>query len=135
MIEFDINWLAWIVLVVGAMMLGFAWYSKVLFGKAWQAAIGKTDDDMKAGVAGAMTTMVVLSLVLFFVLANVIHWTNETTFGGGALAGLILWLGFTFAPSMTNAMFIRRKMTAAWIEQLYYGVSIVIAGGVFAIWQ
>ena len=50
---------------VAAFLLGFAWYT-VLFGKAWQAETGITDDQAKSGVA--MTYG--LSFLLMAVLAG-----------------------------------------------------------------
>ena len=39
-----LNWLAILVATVAAFVLGGLWYGP-LFGKAWMAALGKTEED------------------------------------------------------------------------------------------
>lgn len=134
MIDFDLNWLAILVIVVGSMLLGFLWFAKALFGKQWMAAIGKTEEDLKRGQRKAMSGMVILSIIQAIVLAHVVRWAGAATFGDGLLAGLLVWLGFSFASGMMNGLFAQRNATAVWIEQLYYGVLLAVGGGVLAVW-
>ncbi|MBI3115329.1 MAG: DUF1761 domain-containing protein [Candidatus Kerfeldbacteria bacterium] len=134
MIDFDINWLAVLVVVAGSMALGFLWFGKVLFGKQWMAAIGKTEEDLKKGQSRAMTGMVILSIVQVIILAHLVRWVGATTFSDGLIAGLLAWLGFSFTTGMMNGLFAQRSATAVWIEQLYYGVLLAFGGGVLAAW-
>lgn len=134
MIDFDLNWFAVVVIIVGSMALGFLWFSKALFGKPWMAAIGKTEEDLKKGQGPAMGGMVILAIIQAIVLAHVVRWAGAGSFSEGFLVGLLAWLGIGFASGVMNGLFAQRKMTAVWIEQLYFGVLLSVAGGVFAIW-
>ncbi len=134
MIDFDINWLAVLVVVIGSMALGFLWFGKALFGRQWMAAIGKTEEDLKRGQGAAMSVMVVLSIVQMIVLAHVVSWVDAASFMDGLVAGLIVWVGFTLASGLMNGFFAQRKMAAVWIEQFYYGVLLAFGGGVLAVW-
>ena len=72
-IEFGaINYVATAVSAVVLMALGFAWYAPFLFGKAWMAALGKTEEEMRAAgpspalfaaLADAILTSLVLAIV------------------------------------------------------------------------
>jgi hypothetical protein len=45
----EINWLAVLIAAVASFLLGGAWYSNALFGKAWQRETGVTDEKLKQG--------------------------------------------------------------------------------------
>ncbi len=49
--SFPINFLALIAATVAKGMLGWLWYSPLLFLKAWMRLTGITDAQMKAGMA------------------------------------------------------------------------------------
>ena len=52
----EINWIAVVVAAVACFLLGGLWYSKALFGKAWQRETGLTDEileDVAIGRANA----------------------------------------------------------------------------------
>ena len=67
-----INYVAAAVSAVVLMALGFAWYAPFLFGKAWMAALGKTEEEMRAAgpspaLVAAMADAILTSLVLAIV--------------------------------------------------------------------
>ncbi|MBK8565916.1 MAG: DUF1761 domain-containing protein [Saprospiraceae bacterium] len=45
----EINFFALIVAALVPMLLGFVWYHEKVFGKAWMAAAGMTDEKIKGG--------------------------------------------------------------------------------------
>ena len=48
--EGSINYLAVVVSAISAFVIGALWYAPFLFGKAWQAETGLSDEDLKAGM-------------------------------------------------------------------------------------
>ena len=60
------NIIAILVAALVPTVIGFVWYNPKVFGKAWQAATGLTDEDMKGG---NMATKIILGLVFAFLLA------------------------------------------------------------------
>jgi len=60
------NFIAILVAALVPTVLGFIWYHKSVFGKAWMAATGITDEDAKSG---NMPLMMGLSLLFSFLLA------------------------------------------------------------------
>lgn len=66
----NINIWAVLAAAVSAFLLGGAWYSPLLFGRAWQRAAGLSEEQLKAGnPAVVFGGSLVLSLVAAFVFA------------------------------------------------------------------
>ena len=41
----NLNWVAIFAAAIAGMLIGVAWYSPLLFGKAWLKALGKTSEE------------------------------------------------------------------------------------------
>lgn len=63
------NILALVVAALVPTAIGALWYSKALFGKAWQSLVGLTDEDL---AKGNMLVIMLLSLIFSFLLAFLI---------------------------------------------------------------
>ena len=70
-----LNWLAILVAAISTMVVGFLWYSPLLFAKAWMREMGydpndkARTDEMKKGAASAYAGSLVASLLSAFTLA------------------------------------------------------------------
>ena len=94
----EIHWLAVIAAAVAAFMVGGIWYS-VLFGKAWMAARGVTEEQVKAG-GGNVGMMFGITFLLDVLIAFVLDHTLGTygnpdlsltlMVAGGIAAGFII---------------------------------------------
>jgi uncharacterized membrane protein YagU involved in acid resistance len=97
---FDVNWVAVIVATVGGFAVGAAWYMGL--AKQWQAAIGKTRDQLDAGPVPYIIGVAV-ELVMAVILAVVIRSIfGEVTVANGLLTGAVMWLGFVMPPMILN---------------------------------
>src|SRR5437879_2721411 len=100
----------WAVLVaaVSTMVVGFLWYSPMLFARPWMRLMGYDPDDkakiaeMKksAGLSYAMS--LVASVLSAAVLAKVIQIATVNTPLYGMKIGLAVWLGFVTTVQLTN---------------------------------
>ena len=95
---FDVNWLAVLAAALAKFVIGGVWYSPVAFGPRWGAIVGVTPDAFKARMAPAMITDLVASLVLAWVLANVLQFTGAVGLIPGVRVSFFLWLGFVATP-------------------------------------
>jgi hypothetical protein len=132
-----INYLAIVVAAIVIFMLGGLWYSPVLFAKRWVALQGRTMDDMKAmGASPAMYLEVfVCGLLTAWVLAVVIAHYGAITVSGGAMVGVLCWIGFAGATSYGSALF-SSKPKALWaIDSGYNLVAFVVAGAILGAWR
>ncbi|MFK7801630.1 MAG: DUF1761 domain-containing protein [Anaerolineae bacterium] len=129
MITFNVSWLAIIIATVVNMAIGAGWYG--YFAEPWMAGNGFTKEQIEANpsntpyiVAGAN------SLVMSFVLANVINWTGATGLLNGLLTGLLMWVGFTALTMGANHAFESRSFTMWGINSGMYMVSLTVIGAI-----
>ena len=129
----DVNWLAVIVAVVVAQVVGFLWYGP-LFGKQWMAGIGKTPEEMQAGATPAMIVGVLSSILSAVVLALLLTTDENPDLAAGVMLGLLVSIGFAVTSIVTNAMFEGRNQNLMWLYSAYQVVSITAMGAILGAW-
>lgn len=108
-----INYLAIAVAGVAGFVVGAVWYLPFTFGPLWLRANPDVLKELEAG--GRLpryAVALVASLLQAGVLALMLSFAPRDAGLGTALAaGLLLWLGFTAAPSLTDALIARRRLS------------------------
>jgi len=108
----------WAVLGAGVatMVIGFLWYSPLLFAKPWMLAMGYDPED-KAKLAemqksaGPMYGIAFLaSLLTAFVLGKIIYNLSINTALYGMKVGFAVWLGFVATVQLTDMLFARKPL-------------------------
>jgi len=132
----------WAVLVaaIATMVLGFLWYSPMLFARPWTIAMGYDPDD-KAKLAemqqkaGAMYGIAFVgSLVSAFVLAKVIDGLTINTALYGMKVGFAVWLGFVATVQVTDKLFGNRPMKLFLINTGYQLLCYLATGAIIGAW-
>lgn len=92
----------WGVLVgaIASFAFGALWYC--VLGKAWQAALGKSDADMKSGMATKFIVTFLCQIVMAIMLAGVLVHMGGATIKGGLISGALIWLGFVATTLIVN---------------------------------
>ncbi len=126
----DINWSAVLVSVVASMVLGYAWYSKALFGKAWMMLVGKQEADLKAGAGKAMGGTVILAFITSFTFSYLFQLLGRTN----ANLGFNLAVGILLPVMLMNILFERRPTKLFWINWGYQLVNLTMIGLIFSFW-
>lgn len=91
----SVNFLAILVCAVAAMILGYAWYGPMLFGKRWMKEAGVSESQMKkANMMSMYVLMFVAALVEAYVLSVVLGLMGGLTFMSAATGAFWVWLGF-----------------------------------------
>ena len=102
---YPINWLAVLFATLASFIIGWLWYSNILFGKVWMRLSGitskKQSNSKNSGMAKPMMISLILGLIASFVLANLIYWLNVSDSLSALRISLWLWLGF-FVPVEAN---------------------------------
>ena len=135
------NYLSVFVLAVLSFILGWFWYSPVLFGNAWMKLMKISKKQMEKGQKDMMKKMwkvmlggFFVTLVLVFMLDLFLNFLNVVTFSQGMLLGLLLWAGFLATTMFNTVLYEGRPFKMYLINAGHYLVVLVLAGGLLAVW-
>jgi len=126
----DLNWLSIVISTVFSMVLGFLWYTPILFGKAWMNLSGLKEEEIQAkdSMKGYLISLVG-SFIGVTALAVIIKWQ-----GYGLMEGFLSGAFFSFAFIVTsyfsNDAFERRPVALTIINAGYRFVYFAICGAV-----
>jgi len=145
MINGHVNYIAVLVAAIASMGIGFAWFSKSLFGNLWMKIIGQDGLDklaveqMQKAVKPYFIVTFLATLITSAVLARIIVWLGLTSTGGGISTGFWIWLGFALPYAFTDAVFSGKDKSRMWplflIQAGYRFVNLLIAGAILGTWQ
>jgi hypothetical protein len=132
----------WPVLVAAAstMVVGFLWYSPLLFARPWMIAMGYDPDDKQAAEAmkksaGPLYGAAYLStLITAFVLLMLRDAAGVAGWLGGLQLGFWCWAGFVAPVKFTDAIFGKRGRTLLLIDSGYQLVCLLAMGAIVGGW-
>lgn len=128
-----IDLVAVVVAGLSAFALGGLWYSPLLFGRAWQALTGLSDEALARGnpamIYGASA---VLSLIAAFVFAMFLG--PEPSLALGLGAGVSAGLCWVTASFGINYLFERKSMALFAINGGYHTLQFTLYGLILALW-
>ncbi len=132
----SVNLLAVIVSAVLSMVVGSLWYGPI-FGKKWMKLISMTKEEMEKGKKDMPKTygmMFVGSLVTSYVLAMTVGMAATKDVATGVIIAFWIWLGFIVPVKLSEVLFEKKAWDLFYIENGYYLVFLLIAGGVIGAW-
>jgi uncharacterized membrane protein required for colicin V production len=134
--EMDVNYAAVITATLFSFILGAFWYSPLMFGEQWMAAIGKSEEDLKESRSISVYLMSLLAwFIATYVLANIVNFAGAGTLGNGMIIGFLCWLGFIAVISLMHNMFEKRGTTVWLVNAGYSLVGFLVSGAIFGIWK
>src|SRR5205814_2151200 len=92
-----VNYLAVLVAAVVVFILGWLWYSPLLFYKPWMRLRGLDPNAAMAGAkmpGGKLVVELLRCLVLAYVIARLVALLGVSSWMGGLHFGFLLWIGF-----------------------------------------
>ena len=125
---------------VATMVLGFLWYSPLLFAKPWMLLMGYDPEDkaklaeMQKGAGKIYGMSFVASLVSATVLAKIIAITTVSSALYGMKVGFAVWLGFVTTVQLTSVLFARQPVKLYLINTGYQLVCYLAMGAILAVW-
>ncbi len=133
-----VNWVAVLVAAALQMVLGFLWYSPMLFGNLWMKLCGMKPSDMDKH-KGEMPKSAVLgflaAIVMVFILAQVIGYTGAKTLMDGVLSAFWMWLGFVATVLAGSVLWEGKPVKLYLLNAGYYLVTLGISGAVLVLWK
>jgi hypothetical protein len=137
----SLNWLAILVAAISTMVVGFLWYSPVLFAKAWMREMGYDPNDkakvqeMQKSAGPAYAGSFVASLLSAFTLALILHGLRAEDVHFGIMASFHIWLGFVATVQFTGALFMKQSMKLFAINTGYQLVCYLVMGTILTVWR
>ena len=137
----SLHWLAILVAAVASMILGFLWYSPLLFAKAWAREMGydlndkAKMDEMRKSAGPAYAGSLAASLLSSFTLALILHGMRAESLHFGVMASFHIWLGFVATVQFTGALFAKQSMKLFAINTGYQLVCYLVMGAILVLWK
>ena len=132
--EIPLHFLPLLIAAIVRFAIGAVWFSPLLFGKAFAALAGCSEQEMRQGMGKAMIADFIGNLVLCFVLIHAIVYAGATTLAQGAAVGFFNWLGFIAMPMLAMVFWEHQPWKKYAIIAGFQLVSLLIIGAGLAAW-
>ncbi|HEX3320714.1 MAG TPA: DUF1761 domain-containing protein [Terriglobales bacterium] len=125
---------------VASMIVGFLWYSPLLFARPWMLAMGYDPEDkaklaeLQKGAGVMYSIALVASLVSAFVLAKILVGMTIASPLYGMKIGFAVWLAFVATVQLTDKLFGQRPTKLFLINTGYQLVCYVVMGAILGKW-
>ena len=136
-----LNWLAVLVAAVSTMVVGFLWYSPILFAKPWMREMGYDPDDkakvqeMQKSAGPAYFGSMIAGLITAFTLALFLDAIHAQDLHAGLAVSFHAWLGFVATVQLTGALFTKQSMKLFGINTGYQLVCFLVMGTILTLWR
>ena len=135
----QLNYLAVLGTAVAGFLLGWLWYSPVLFAKPWMAEMKFTDEKMKECVQQGMAKFFLLgflyTLLGTFGLAVLLRAHGTTSWVKGAEFGAFVGLILIGARLLNAAVWEQRSLKLQAINLGYELALFAVQGAILAVWR
>jgi uncharacterized protein DUF1761 len=137
----NLNLLAVLVAAISTMLVGFLWYSPILFAKPWMREMGYDPEDktktkeMQKSAGPAYLGSFVASLVSAFILALFFHWVHVQSLDLGLVVAFHVWLGFVATVQFTGVLFMKQSMKLFAINTGYQLACYLAMGAILSVWR
>ncbi len=137
----NVNLLAVLVAAVSTVVVGFLWYSPVLFAKPWMIEMGYDPNDkakteeMKKSAGPKYGGAFIASLITAFVLAKLMHAISIYDLMFGLKLGFGVWLGFVATVQFTGVLFQKQSTKLFGINTGYQLVCYLAMGAILGVWK
>ena len=135
----SLNYVAVVVTAITGFLIGWLWYSPLLFAKAWMAEMKFTEETMKEaakqGMAKTMLTAFVFTVLMTFALAALVRAHGSAGWLAGAKLGGFVGAGLLATRMAVNNQFEQRSWKLWAINAGHEVVMCVVAGAILAAWR
>jgi len=135
-----VNLMAVLVAAIATMIIGFLWYSPLLFARPWMILMGYDPDD-KAKLQGMQKSTgklygiaFIASLISAFVLGKIIAVTTVNRIPYGLKIGFAIWLGFVMTVQLIDMLFGKKPTKLFLINTGYQLVCYLVMSVIFTVW-
>ena len=137
----NLNLLAVLVAALSTMVVGFLWYSPILFAKPWMREMGYDPNDkakvqeMQKSAGPAYFASLLASVVTAFILALFFYEMHVQSIHIGLLIAFHVWLGFVATVQLTGVLFMKQSMKLFAINTGYQLACYLAMGAILSAWR
>ena len=135
----EVNYWAVLVATVASFVIGWAWYSPLLFVKPWMKLRGL---DFSATQAGGMkmpyhlmAIEFVTTLIIAYFIAEFAAWVGAGSALGGIVLGFWIWLGFYATTMVGPVLWEKVPLKLYAITAGRWFVSILVMAAIIGAWR
>lgn len=128
----QVNFFAVVVASIAAMLVGFIWYSQILFGKQWMKLSG--NNMQGPGMVKTFAAVFLATLISAYILSIFIHYAGAYSWLLGAKTGLWAFLGFVMPTTLANHLFSKKPLHLYLIQSGHHLIALMIMGAILASW-
>lgn len=129
----NLSWLAIALASVSAFVLGFFWYSPILFSKRWMKENGFTEESLKD--ANMVKIFGTAFLLMVFAAFNLAMFIGPAGLAFGTMAGFLAGFGWVFTFMGVTYLFERKSFVLFLINGCYSVVSLTVMGLIIGLIQ
>jgi hypothetical protein len=136
-----INLWAVLVCALATMVVGFLWYSPLLFAKPWMVLMGIDPNDkakiaeMQKSAGPSYTLSMLASVASAMVLGKIVALATVNSPLYGMKIGIAVWLGFVTTVQLTNSLFTKQPAKLYAINTGYQLVCYIVMGAILGAWR
>lgn len=132
-----VNYLAVVVAAVASMVVGFLWYSPMLFAKPWMKLSKLDEKKMKAAQKDMPKTYgisFIAALITAYVIAVLLNSMLISSISEGLMLGGFVWVGFIATTMVTGVLFQGMSWGLFFINSGYQLASILAMSAILTLW-
>lgn len=132
-----VNYPAIIAAAAASMVVGFIWYSPLLFAKPWMKFSNLDEKKLKAAQKHMTKTYgmsFVAALITAYVLATLLNTMLVASLAEGLILGVLVWLGFVATTMVTGVFFQEMPWGLFFINSGYQLASIAVMSIILTLW-
>ncbi len=133
-----VNYIAVLVAAIVVFVLGWLWYSPLLFYKPWMRARGMDPAVAMAGAkmpTGKLVIELVRCLVLAYIVAHFVAALGITNWLGAVHFGVFLWIGFPVILLTGSILWENTPVKVAAIHAGDWLVKLLVIPIIVTVWQ
>jgi hypothetical protein len=114
--------------------IGYLWYSKILFGKYFLKAIGKSEDELEMTPVNIIGP-ILIAFVEFLLYALLLDLFVSFDLSMSFLISNIAWAGFIATTNLYAVFFEERNLTLYLLNVGYQLVGLLIGALIIGLWK
>lgn len=134
----SVNYGAVVIAALASTVVGFLWYSPLLFAKPWMKYMDLDAKKLKASqkqMNKSYGISFIATIVTAYVIALLLNATLVIGISEGMMLGAVVWLGFVATTILTSVLFAKMPWGLFLINSGHQLASILVMSAILTAWS